>query len=125
MKAEIYLSWPSNKLSSNARLHWATKAKAVKAYRKECGWQTIASGIGKINASSLKVTTTFFPPDRRHYDADGLLSRMKSGFDGVADAIGLDDKYWTLGGPVKAAPVSKQGMVKLELEWDGDQSNRV
>lgn len=43
-------------------------------------------------------------------DIDNALARMKSGLDGLADAIGIDDKHWALslqwGDPVKGGEVS-------------------
>jgi len=116
MNAELFLPWPGNKLSPNSRLHWAVKSKAVKAYRNACGWQVRAEGIGTINADAMHVKMTFFPPDNRHYDLDGLISRMKAGLDGISDVVGINDRDFTLT-PIMAAPLGKEGMVKIELEW--------
>ena len=116
MTATLYLDWPPRQLSPNARLHWAAKAKLVKAYRNACGWKVRADGIGKIVADTVHVAMTFYPPTKAHYDLDGLISRMKAGLDGVADVIGVDDSKWTLSAS-KAAPIGKEGMVKLELSW--------
>ena len=30
------------------------------------------------------------------HDLDNCLARMKSGLDGLADVLGVDDKHWTL-----------------------------
>ena len=35
---------------------------------------------------------TFIPPDRRSYDRDNLVARMKAGIDGLADALSINDK---------------------------------
>lgn len=121
MNAELFLPWPDKRLSPNARLHWAVKAKAVKAYRNACGWQVRTEGIGAINADAMHVKMTFFPPDNRHYDLDGLISRMKAGLDGISDVVGINDSRWTLSAS-KAAPVGKEGMVKIELEWNERQA---
>jgi crossover junction endodeoxyribonuclease RusA len=42
------------------------------------------------------MSITFYPPDRRKRDLDGMLSAIKSGLDGLADAIGCDDSRWRL-----------------------------
>ena len=34
----------------------------------------------------------FIPPDKRNYDRDNLVARMKSGIDGLADAMRINDK---------------------------------
>ena len=35
----------------------------------------------------LVLEMTFIPPDRRSYDRDNLVARMKAGIDGLADAL--------------------------------------
>lgn len=52
------------------------------------------------------------PPNRRAHDLDNCLARMKSGLDGLADVLGVDDKHWTLT-ISKADTVG--GMVKVEV----------
>lgn len=96
MTFEITLPWPPARLSPNARLHWASLAKAKKAYREACAVQAMAQGVRKIAADKLHLTLTFFAPSRRAYDLDNALARMKSGLDGLADALGVDDKHWSL-----------------------------
>lgn len=84
------LPWPSNQLSPNARLHWAKRAKAVKAARAEA--EIIAKGHCRPLQGRILFVLEFFPPDLRRYDDDGLLARMKSARDGIADALGVDDR---------------------------------
>ena len=38
----------------------------------------------------------FYRPSKRHFDEDNLVARMKSGLDGIADALKIDDKYFKL-----------------------------
>lgn len=53
-------------------------------------------GLTRTNARNGIVTLTFVPPSRRAFDLDGCLSRMKSGLDGLADVLGVDDRHWSL-----------------------------
>jgi Holliday junction resolvase RusA-like endonuclease len=87
---EFDLPWPSKDLSPNARLHWAKKAKAVRQARSEA--ERIARGHCAPLEGRILFGLVFFPPDRRRYDDDGLLARMKSARDGIADAFGIDDR---------------------------------
>lgn len=93
---ELTLPWPPKELSPNARLHWAKLAKAKRCYREACAWTAQEQGAKRIAADSLHLTLTFYPPTRRAFDLDGLLSRMKSGLDGLADVLGVDDSRWSL-----------------------------
>lgn len=93
---KIMLPWPPTGLSPNARNHWAKTAKLKKQYREACAWQAKEQMLGPIQANSLHLTITFVPPTRRAYDLDNALARMKSGLDGLADVLKVDDKHWTL-----------------------------
>jgi len=92
----IKLPWPPTGLSPNARNHWAKLAKLKKDYRKVCACQAISQGVRSMQASSLHLTITFVPPTRRAFDLDNALARIKSGLDGLADVLKVDDKHWTL-----------------------------
>ncbi|QIL72912.1 endodeoxyribonuclease RusA [Diaphorobacter sp. HDW4B] len=92
----LTLPWPPKELSPNARLHWAQLAKAKKAYRAACGWTAKEQGARRIEAGKLNLSLVFYPPSRRAFDIDNCLARMKSGLDGLADVLGVDDKHWTL-----------------------------
>ena len=93
---EVVLGWPPSDLSPNARLHWAKLARAKKQYRQACLSVTKEQlkKYPKFNElpERLVLEMTFIPPDRRSYDRDNLVARMKSGIDGLADALGINDK---------------------------------
>lgn len=90
----LTLPWPPVELSPNRPGHWAKKAKAKKAYRTAC--KAICEAYpyqgGSLPPDALlSVSMRFHPPSRRRYDWDNLMARMKSGLDGVAQALGVDD----------------------------------
>ena len=93
---EVVLGWPPSDLSPNARLHWAKLARAKKQYRQACLSVTKEQlkKYPKYNdlPEVLVLEMTFIPPDRRSYDRDNLVARMKSGIDGLADALSINDK---------------------------------
>lgn len=95
---EIVLGWPPSDLSPNARLHWAKLARAKKTYRKAC-WSVAKEQLKKFSIDRLPtgmvLEMTFVPPDKRDYDRDNLTARMKSGIDGLADALQINDKRFT------------------------------
>lgn len=88
----IYLPWPSRVLHPNSRpRHWAVKSKAVKAAREAAGWATKAAKVKVEGDGAITLKITFRPPDKRRRDLDGMFASMKSAFDGIADAMGVDD----------------------------------
>lgn len=92
----IVLPWPPSELSPNKRQHWAVTAKAKKYYRTLCATEARFQGLDRMAVNAVHLKLTFYPPTRHRFDLDNLLARMKSGLDGVADVIGVDDSRWTL-----------------------------
>ena len=90
---KVTLPWPPKALSPNARGHWSAKSKAARAYRAACFALTKEANIAKPDTEGrLHLWLDFFPPDRRHRDDDNMIASFKSGRDGIADALGIDDK---------------------------------
>ena len=48
-------------------------------------------GLGPMDVDELRVHMVFYRPRRYRYDEDNLVARMKSGLDGIADLIKVDD----------------------------------
>jgi crossover junction endodeoxyribonuclease RusA len=94
----ITLPWPPKELSPNARLHWAAKNRHRKTYRDACYWLSMQEGVrpNVVYPEPLDVAIEFVPPDKRARDQDNMLASIKAGLDGVAQAIGVDDKHWRL-----------------------------
>ncbi len=94
----IVLPWPDKRLSPNARTHWAVLAKVKKQARADAHTLTtvalslkvkkaIAAGEGRI-----PIVVRFCPPDARHRDDDNAIASFKAARDGIADALGIDDR---------------------------------
>jgi crossover junction endodeoxyribonuclease RusA len=112
----INLLWPYPSLSPNARVHWRRVAEVKKIAKRDAFYVAKAARRDKIAAEGVTARVTFFPPDRRHRDMDNMIASMKAAFDGVSEAIGVDDSKWSL----QLAPVGevvKHGRVQVELEW--------
>lgn len=114
---EIVLPWPPSSLSPNTRQHWSKLAKAKKLYRHECWAQAKAQGVVKSDTDRLHLSIVFVPPSRRAFDLDNCLARLKSGLDGLADALVVDDKHWSLS-IAKSPEIG--GMVKIKIERRAD-----
>lgn len=93
---ELTLPFPPATLSPNLRVHWTKLAKAKAEYRSACAITAMSQGLSKIEAKALHADFVFYPPNRRRYDLDGLLSRSKAGIDGLVDVCGVDDYFWSI-----------------------------
>ena len=90
---KVTLPWPPKALSPNARVHWSVKSQAAKSYRRHCSDLCKLANVVKPETDGrLHLWLEFFPPDRRHRDDDNMIASFKSGRDGIADALGIDDK---------------------------------
>ena len=89
----VSLPWPETALSPNTTAHWTVKAKAKKDYKRIAAMRTYQAnqyGFNQIEGR-VEVEFHFYPPRTGKYDEDNLIARMKSGIDGIAQAIKTDD----------------------------------
>lgn len=96
---KVTLPWPMKQLSPNFSGHWAVVAKAKAQFRSACRLLSLAAGAKAYGSEwpeneRRRVHFDFYPPDRRHRDDANQISAMKAGVDGMADALGIDDKYF-------------------------------
>ncbi|MDE3021954.1 MAG: RusA family crossover junction endodeoxyribonuclease [Pseudomonadota bacterium] len=112
--SELTLPWPSKVLSPNARVHWAVKSKAAKAYRHACYMLAIQAGAktGIPWEGDVHLWIDYYPPDRRARDQDNMIAASKALFDGLADAYGVNDKRFRLHPYVKD---EIGGMIKIRI----------
>ncbi|WP_148649262.1 RusA family crossover junction endodeoxyribonuclease [Novosphingobium barchaimii] len=76
----------SSRIKRNARQEAALLARAA------LGPTIKAIGAALAEAGSIEMTVTFYPPDRRHRDDDNMIASFKAARDGIADALGVDDR---------------------------------
>lgn len=62
---------------------------------------------------AVRLEIEFIPPNRRNYDRDNLIAWIKSGLDGIADALSVNDRMFRL----DSIAVSDQlgGIVKVRV----------
>lgn len=91
----IELGWPAPQLSPNSRAHHMEKWRFQKATKDTVYWLTKAAlGRGKFeHEGEIIVRITAHPPKGKVApDDDNLTSSTKYHRDGIALALGVDDK---------------------------------
>lgn len=96
---KIVLPWPDKRLTPNAkrRKHWRSYQPAINADR-ETGRVLTRSAMAQqgwfygFDKEKVDVSISFFPPDHRHRDDDGMIGAFKHMRDGIADALGVNDR---------------------------------
>jgi hypothetical protein len=97
----LLLPWPSADLSPNARVHHFTRHRAAKS-AKNYAFNMALSLMGPLGIRKgswrgpIEVQYTFHPSIDRARDDDNFAARMKASRDGVALALGVDDKLFTM-----------------------------
>ena len=88
----ITLPWPPKELNPNKRLHWAVRNPHKVIYRDACHLLTYNAKLSVPDEGPIPITVDFYPPDRRHRDDDNMISSFKAGRDGIANALGVNDR---------------------------------
>lgn len=93
---KITLPWPPKQLSPNARVHWAQKARVAKKYKNDCFLLTKQANVELPKTDKLHLFVDFYQPDKRHRDQDNIEASMKAAYDGIADALGVNDRRFII-----------------------------
>ena len=92
----ITLPWPDKALSPNSRVHWSVRARHAKVARRNGGLAAIVSGYNvntfKGYDGKLHLWIDYYAKTRNYPDADNCLSASKAYLDGIADALGVNDR---------------------------------
>lgn len=91
----IELPFPPAILSGHNTGHWRGKSAIVAKHREWAIKATLAIRsrvrIPLADNSDIRVSVTFYPPDRRG-DRTNYPNRMKPYWDGIADALCVNDR---------------------------------
>lgn len=112
----VILPWPSNALKSNARVHWAEKARETAKHRE---WARLAvlgeEGMQDMpGADRATIFIEYYPPSKRG-DIHNVASSLKAYIDGIADGLGVDDKGFRVDYPTVWAGSGKPGKVVFRV----------
>lgn len=121
---EVPLKLPS---LANLRLHWAVKARLIKAQRNAAAfalrggarqWLTRWKALRANESLCLRVTLTRVGP--RALDDDNLASAFKGIRDEVADFVGIDDGSSRFAWQYRQERGLYAVRIKLEVEHEGE-----
>ena len=111
---EVTLPWPDKRLHSNYRGHWAAAAFAKAKARKDAFFAACeAPRIACIPDAVIFIE--YYPPTKRG-DIHNVPSSLKAYIDGIADAMGCDDKGFRVDYPREWAGSGKPGKVVFRIK---------
>lgn len=108
----IELPFPPASLSGHNSGHWRSKSAVVAKHRDWARHATLAvfppCYHAEFKGRDIKLIVIFYPPNRRG-DRINFPNRMKPYFDGIADALNVNDSRFLpayyFGEPVKGGKV--------------------
>ena len=108
--------WPAElKPNGNNSTHWTDIAKAKKLYKQECYYIALGKRLKEQPSANIALSILFYPKTNRARDLDNCLASIKAGLDGVAQALGVNDKLFR---PITIdfGPVDKK-RPRVEIEF--------
>jgi Holliday junction resolvase RusA-like endonuclease len=109
----VALPYPASILNPNRKSHWKPKAEAKAKAKSDAYFLAMAAGAKSFSAKRVSIGLTIIPPDNRTRDTDNIIASLKSAFDGVSLAIGVDDSRWSFF--IERKPASHPGAIILEI----------
>lgn len=102
------LPFPPASLSGHNNGRWQSKSGPVKVHRAIAKLATLEACVAVPDEGDIPITMTFHPPDKRG-DRVNFPNRAKPLWDGIADALGVNDSRflptYVFGDPVKGGQV--------------------
>lgn len=118
MIKEIILPWFAKELNPNTRCHWSKKAAAVKLARAAAHLTCIVNGLNANTVAGydgkLHLWIDYYAKTRNFPDTDNCLSASKAYLDGIADALGVNDRRF-VPHPFVMDETVKGGQVRIRI----------
>lgn len=87
----IEIPFPPATLSGHTKGHWRSTSGIVAKYREWARRATLAASPAIPATGDIRLIVAFYPPDNRG-DRINFPNRCKPLFDGIADALKVNDK---------------------------------
>lgn len=114
----IELAFPPATLSGHHNAHWRALQPVKKLWRTYAEAETLKAGVKVADTGDIRIDVTFIPPDWRG-DRTNYANRCKPIFDGIADALGVNDRRFLPS--YHYAEPDKPGRVLIRIEAIGAQ----
>ena len=109
----IELPWPPASLSGHCSTHYRIMRPIIAKHRLWAFQATKAARPHVPSTGDIPISVEFYPPDNRS-DRINFWNRMKPYFDGIAEAMGVNDKRFLPAGYHVCEPI-KGGRVVVTL----------
>lgn len=115
----IEFKWPDKRNTPHAKGHWRTRAKGTKVDRYAAFVVAKAAKVRRDPFARIKVS--YAPPNDIRRDPHNMPSRCKAIIDGIASAMGCDDRNFWIEYAPDFLPKEKGGKVIVEIETEDQE----
>lgn len=110
----LVLPYPAKALWPNSRGHWAIKARETKKHRAYAWGLAKSRPDVSLGNGSIPIAITLHPKKTGPVpDNDNIIGSAKSYLDGIAQAIGVNDKHFAA--PTVKIASERTGQMILEV----------
>ncbi len=93
---KVVLPYPHKALWPNGRSHWAEKAREAKKHKRWAYLATLDADTGEQFGRPVELRLTVHPKGKGPLpDRDNAVAACKAYIDGIAEAIGINDRDFT------------------------------
>lgn len=108
----VLLPFPPASLSGHNTGHWRGKSATVKQFRALAADKASKADIRAPETGDITIRVSFYPPDKRG-DRVNFPNRCKPIFDGIADALEVNDNRFVP--EYRFYAPEKPGRVEIEV----------
>jgi crossover junction endodeoxyribonuclease RusA len=112
---KVELPWLGSEYSAHAKGHWRKKHAITKKAR---GWARVAAQSANVPSDhNARLVFAFHPPVRGGLpDCHNMANRVKAYIDGIADAMGVDDRKFRVRFPEELSERKGDGLIVVTVE---------
>jgi len=117
----IELPYPHKALWPNGRAHWAIKARETKKHRAWAALAVRACNPPVVGNGPIPIHIVCHPKGRGPApDRDGVVSSCKAFLDGIADALGVNDRNFVAPTVEIASERTGRFVIRVGVATSGD-----
>lgn len=116
---------PPKELSPNARVHHMHRHRVGQDFKRlayYAAYDALLHAPYRVNNAPINVAyTVYWEKGRRMYDDDNLVASLKAARDGIAQALGVDDKRFVSSGVAQLRDGAGKGETWVTL-WQDEET---
>lgn len=115
----VDLPFPHKILWPNGRGHHMLRHRQFQKHKEWAYHAALAAGLRSLSPARVRWSATFYPKTRHEIDDDNARASLKAYQDGIAAALGVNDKVFEAP-TIRFAEPARPGKVVIAIEPEGE-----